>query len=278
MKPKTSPYFIRDNRFKGFAVKVNTSGSIKFIAEVWHNGRSIRKTLGEYPIISIPEARQSAISFTNKAKEGTPNEKKKQLTFIELFEQYMDCAKLKPNTIKNYRHVILFYLSDCLSKPVSSISKQMVEKRFYQIRDKCINGRNPTLWQAVASMRYLSALMNYAMADDLIQSNPVDILQQKRIDRTTRKREHYLSAQKVRELLDISASEVHPVTLAVHLMLYTDLRKTEALRLMWCDIQEVEGIMCIIIADTKNHRPHYIPVTPTIQEILCRCKDVPRDS
>ena len=219
-QPKSSPYLIRDNKVRGFAVKVNTSGSIKFIAEVWHDGRSIRKTLGEHPIMSVPNARQDAILFIHNVRQGKLNERKKQQTFRELFEEYIDSTKLKPSTIKNYRHVVLFYRSDWLSKSVSSISKEMVEKRFYKIRDKGINGRNPTLSQAVVSMRYLSALMNYAMADDLIKSNPVDILKQKRIDRSIKKRENYLPATKVRELLHITAQDAHPVTLAIHLMLF----------------------------------------------------------
>jgi hypothetical protein len=35
----------------------------------------------------------------------------------------------------------------------------MVEKRFYQIRDKGINGGKPTYSQATKTMRILSALM-----------------------------------------------------------------------------------------------------------------------
>jgi hypothetical protein len=58
VRPKLKPYFIRDNSVIGFAVKVNASGTIKFIAEVWHEGRSVRKTLGNYPIMSVAEARQ----------------------------------------------------------------------------------------------------------------------------------------------------------------------------------------------------------------------------
>ncbi len=54
---KSSLYFIRNNRVKGFAVKINPSGTIKFIAQAWHGGKSIRKNLGEHPILSISEAR-----------------------------------------------------------------------------------------------------------------------------------------------------------------------------------------------------------------------------
>ena len=37
--------------------------------------------------------------------------------------------------------------------------------------------------------------------------------------------------------------------------------------LKWLDIEEVEGISCIIIRDTKNHRPHYVPITALAEEL-----------
>ncbi|HCO19494.1 MAG TPA: hypothetical protein DIT39_07870 [Tissierellales bacterium] len=62
----------------------------------------------------------------------------------------------------------------------------------------------------------------------------------------------------------------HPVALAVRLMIYTGLRKNEALGLRWRDIKDVEGLSVIMFLETKNHRPHYLPVTPEIQDILDR--------
>ncbi len=38
-------YCLKDTNLQGFGVKVNKSGSIKYIAEVWHKGRSRRKDL-----------------------------------------------------------------------------------------------------------------------------------------------------------------------------------------------------------------------------------------
>jgi integrase len=122
-------------------------------------------------------------------------------------------------------------------------------------------------------MRILSALMNYAMADGLVESNPVDILKQNRIDRIIRKREHCLSAPKVRELLGKTAKDDHPVTLAIWLMLHTGLRKNEALRLTWDHIESVEDVKCLVISDTKNNRDHYIPITKQIQSIINRAKN-----
>ena len=48
--PKSVPFFIRDTKLPGFAVKVNPSGSVKYVAEVWNNGKSHRKTIGDYPV------------------------------------------------------------------------------------------------------------------------------------------------------------------------------------------------------------------------------------
>src|SRR5210317_1755998 len=36
---------------------------------------------------------------------------------------------------------------------------------------------------------------------------------------------------------------------------------------------EVEGIKCLVIGNTKNYRPHYVPVTERIQEILDKAQN-----
>ena len=143
------------------------------------------KTLGTYPVISLAEARNKALTFIHGVHSGD-NKQVVDLTVTleSLFNEYTKGNRLKPSTQKSYREVIFFYLSDWIKKPVSSVTKEMVESRFYKIRDKGFNGGKPTYSQATKTMRYLSTLMNYAMADDLIQSNPVDILKQKRIDRS----------------------------------------------------------------------------------------------
>ncbi len=62
--PKAAPYFIRDDKVKkGFAVKVNPSGSIYLIADVGHEGHTVRKTIGQHPHIVIGGARKLAIAF-----------------------------------------------------------------------------------------------------------------------------------------------------------------------------------------------------------------------
>lgn len=113
----SSAYFIRDSGLKGFAIRVFPSGTIKYIAEVWHNGKSHRKTLGSYPVLGLTDARQKALSFMQEVHSGFDTEKavSHNLTLESLFNEYMSGDRLKPSTKKNHRQVVFFYLSDWLS-------------------------------------------------------------------------------------------------------------------------------------------------------------------
>lgn len=171
------------------------------------------------------EVRKGAVAFIQQVRSGENGKHVESVSLVTLFRRYTTTVDLKPNTIRNYRQVIYFYLQDWLKQLVASISREMVEKRFYKRRDKGIAGGQPTYSQATKVMRILSALMNYAIGDELIESNPVDVLKLKKVDRSIRKRTSYLRATEVRQLLDKSKGDNHPVTLAVQLMIFTGLRK-----------------------------------------------------
>ncbi len=38
LSPNRNIYYLRDSNLQGFGVKVNKTGSVKYIAEVWHEG------------------------------------------------------------------------------------------------------------------------------------------------------------------------------------------------------------------------------------------------
>lgn len=198
LKPTDRPYFVRDSNLKGFSVKVNQSGSIKFVAEVWHNRRSHRKTIGAYPLLNIQDAKSMALGFISGVKSNTLNESK-NVTLQVLLDDYTSNDRLKKRTIQDYKEAIGFYLSDWLRLNMRQITKEMVLKRFYLIRDKGFNGGIPTYSQATKVMRILSALMNYGMADDVVENNPVLILKQKRVKRSMVKRTNYLTQERGQE-------------------------------------------------------------------------------
>lgn len=219
LKPTTKPYFARDSNLKGFGIKVNPSGSVRFIAEVKSKGRSRRKVIGTHPILSLQDAKSEALFFISAVKSGTAVESCNNIVLHAMLAQYLSGGRLKPRTIQDYQEAIGFYLSDWVDIKVSAITKEMVEKRFYRIRDKGINGGIPTYSQATKVMRILSALMYYAMADGIIESNPVHVLKQKRIDRSIIKRTSYLAQEDARKVLE--SLSTHSVEIAVELLCST---------------------------------------------------------
>ena len=68
---------------------MNPSGSMKYIAEVYYNGRSVRKTLGEHPIIELQDARNQAITFIQQVRSGQLEKVAKVVSLETLFEKYI---------------------------------------------------------------------------------------------------------------------------------------------------------------------------------------------
>ena len=57
IKPNTRSYFLKESNLKDFGVKVNPSGSIKFLVEVSHCGRTKHKMIGKYSDLKISGVR-----------------------------------------------------------------------------------------------------------------------------------------------------------------------------------------------------------------------------
>ena len=72
---------------------------------------------------------------------------------VELLKEYTSNGRLNKRTILDYREAIFYYLQDWLNKPVASVTKEMVEKKFYQIREKGINRGKPTYSQVTKPLR-----------------------------------------------------------------------------------------------------------------------------
>jgi len=261
LRPRKNPYFIRSTN--GFAIKVNPKGTIKFVVEARHKGRTIRKTIGSFPMMQLKEAKEEGAKYLQLILSDQ-HKARSAITLDGLFSNYISALDLKVSTIQDYQRALPNYLSDWLNIKVSDITKEMVEQRFTTIRDRGWNGGIPTYSQATKVMRILSAVLTFAMADDIIESNPVMVLKQKRVKRSIVKRTNYLTQEEGRRVLDCLS--VTSVELAIELMLYTGLRKNEALSIRWTDVTKE----LITIGDTKNHRPHLIPITERIQQILNR--------
>src|SRR3982074_1477909 len=60
LRPRSEQYAVLDDGVPNFGVRVGTTGRLSFFVMYRINGRRKRDTLGQFPIISLAEARQLA--------------------------------------------------------------------------------------------------------------------------------------------------------------------------------------------------------------------------
>ena len=297
LTPKPKDYRVLCDQTKGFSVKVTPTGRKVFVVDGRvKGGRTRRFTLGTYPEVSTSDARAQALALISRMQQGIDPKAERdkanalasftQKTLAEVFKEYLEIRDLKPKTRVDYHNTMHSVFSDWLNKPVNTITRDNVMKRFVKARDE--RGKAT----AVKSFRILSALFNFAMADEvqgvrLIADNPANVIKQKGVSRTIPKREDYLSEDQIHRLMHFHMTER---TFAeqyrkgvtdqginyVILLLFSVMRRSEALRLRWEDVDYERRLF--VARDTKNGSDHYIPMSDMLMWTLNAQKKVANNS
>lgn len=282
--PEIGQIFYRDAELKGFGLRVGT-GSKVYIAEGKVDGRTVRVTIGRHGVFTAEQARQEARAILGQIAKGiNPNDaaKAKRAKSVSLEAVYQDYRKarksLKPITLRDYDRILNTYLSDWKSKPLSQISKDMIERKHREIGE-----RSPA--QANLTMRFVRALFNFAIGqyedsegNPIIPDNPIKRLSQTRswyrVDRrNTVIKAHELPAwlKAVNNLVnDHVGRNREMIRDYLLLMIFTGLRREEGASLEW---QHVDlKAHTLTIPDPKNRQPHVLPLTDFLHELLKRRK------
>jgi hypothetical protein len=101
--------FVRDTVLQGFALRVTQKGVKSFIVEKRINKRNVRKTLGQYPALTVEQARIEAQKFLGEVARGLDPITEKQIeearsiTLRAVKDEYLAVRKgLRPKTIGDY--------------------------------------------------------------------------------------------------------------------------------------------------------------------------------
>ena len=278
------PIFVRDSELVGFGLKVLPSSKVKFIVEGF---KLPRKTIGAFnhhyrghDTISIFAAREAAAVILDEHFKNSIRSKERlsaspitatgleryspaNRTLHGILETYLT-LDLKESTKKDYKFIIECYLKDWLHMDVADITRKMVEDRFVFIRD--VGMKKPSHSSASKVMRVLTTILNYAIGDSMIERNPCEVLKLKRYKRFNAARTNHLTQQEAKTVIKSLGSSVQDLT--VKMLLFTGCRKSEVQELKWSNLNNIDGLQYIKIIKTKNGKPHLIPVTDQIQEIL----------
>lgn len=276
--------FFRDTELKGFGLRVGTTGKV-YIAEGKIKNKVVRVTIGKHGVFTTEQARFRARELLLMIARGiNPNdiekeEKARGVTLEQALEDYLTARKsLKPTTVYDYRRTIKCYLPDWQKKPLLDITKDMVAKRHALIGSR-------TKVQANLVMRYLRAIYNFASfqyenskGEPLIPDNPVKRLSQTRAWYRVERRQTLIKAHDLAPwYAAVMNIKNHPhskncetIRDYLLLVLFTGLRKEEAARLLWSNVDF--RAKTLTVTETKNHQDHTLPLSDFLFDLLQRRK------
>lgn len=289
------PGIYRDDKDLGFCLKVTPAGRKVYQVRRRVKGEEQKTTvtIGIHGEITYTVARARAQKIiqqmaggvnpneVEKAKKREVEEKKqakllekqaKEVTVGKALADYLDTRDLKPGTKYNYRCVVEAYLSDWMLVSLADINKDLVLDRYQKIiQENGVGAANNT-------MRVLRALFAFAAhryevaGKAVVTDNPVTYLSRLRAWQKLPRRQTVLTVHQLKPWYEGVMSLGDPTHQDFFIfLLFTGLRKGEAMSLKWPDVDLDNGT--VLIRDTKNRRPHMLPLSDFLLEMLNRRSD-----
>ena len=297
----------QDAEQDGLAVRVTSNGARSFIVDRNTTRGRIRITLGPAGTdeLTVPRAREQARIALGLIGQGYTREQVEErlaraedripsgaVTLEQVFTRYLARRrhKLSERTRSDYRQLVDTHLADWKARPVELLNEEAVLAKFHSIK-------SPS--RANYVMRLLRALFRSARrikndeGEPIIDANPVDALTDEDLwhdvppRRDVIKLNEFSAWWKAVEGLAVNGEDVKRAdngrfaegTAAVNarpevvrdylqFLLLTGLRRNEAARLKWADV-DMAGRM-FTVTQTKNRQPHTLPLSDYLLELLQR--------
>jgi integrase len=270
-----------DVQTRGLGILIHITGRRSFFWFRKVNGDPTWKTIGEFPDLSIEQARASASDYNTKLATWksnhfngpSPFKRQDAVTVGVLFEDYYQTLKTKgcspkrgPGTERSLKDIKSWYdryLKQWNDRRVDSIRVERVRDLHKDITEK----HGPVIANRVLGL--LRRCINWGIHKDLWHGeNPA-----KKIDWNTEKeRERFVQPDEMARLLKAVEKErganwdLHDFIL---LSLYCGQRKSNLLAMRWEQIKmSVTGDAEWEIPVTKNGKSHKVPLLPEALTIL----------
>lgn len=239
-------------------VIVTKVGSCIFKYRVVIGGKKSWLTLGNYPVMTLSEARERAIEVKRQVVNGIDpfiakqDAKNKKMTLSEFAELYIKervpvVRKVSKNTDKHVGMIRNQILSVLGKYYLDSITDDKIRNL---IDKKTAQGTHAIANQILVT---LNSILSYAEERKLIDKNPIVNKKYYNID-THSYRERYLTEDEITKLMRLIYGEsvTHiKYAIAIHLLLMLLLRKTELVHAKWEQVDFNKGIF-MITSDCKT--------------------------
>jgi len=268
--PSKGQVFVRDATLAGFALRV-TPQVKAFVLEKRMRGRVRRLTLGPYGVLTVEQARATAVRLSADILDGKdPAQSRRhrhdEPTLAHLLELYDEryLPRKQPTSQRHDRSLIALYLSKWRSRKLSSISRSDVARLHAEI------GRTAP-YQANRCLALLRRLYNLAALLGLHPgTNPamgVEAFKE-------RQRDRFVQPDELPRLFDALAAEPNAYARVAFLTtLLSGARREEVLTMQWSHLNLSRREWTIPL--TKAGRPHLVPLPAALCELLAQLPAMP---
>ncbi len=223
-----------DGLCPGLHLRVTHHGRRTFSAMFRVNGKLTRETIGPYPVVTLQNARATALELMRNAQAGVGSREHNAredstTTYAELVEAYTE-KHLKPNarSWKNIRACLLqARLHPLLKRRVADITRrEIIAVIDAAVADGMTQAGNNQL-------RYLKMMFNWAAGRDLIDRSPCEGV--KPPGRTT-ERDRVLTDKEIAAIWRATAQLPAPFGAMYRMFLLTGQRRSEVATMRWGDV------------------------------------------
>lgn len=278
LQPRPERYDLREPNGKGFMIRVFPSGQ-KSWGFIYHfDGKKRRITFGNYPTLTLADARRMHHQALNLLANGVDPATAKQLAQIEartsqtirnLIDEYMEkWAKPRKRSWKEDLRI--------LEKDIAPLwgrlkAKEVTRKDVIALLDDIVDRGSPIA--ANRTLAVIRRMFNFALERDIVDINPCHVV---KAPAKENRRERLLSMGEIKVFwckLD-SASMSQLSKLALKLQLVTAQRKGEIIAAEWSELDLQAGWWTIPGQKAKNGNPHRVPLSKLSLTILEQIKAI----
>ena len=265
---------LRDRVLSGFCVRLNARKRT-FLIATSVSGKQFRMMLGYWPLMTVEQARNHAMDVLRQCRNGehpSRHLKADLPTVREAYLAYCKAKSIKASSQKRYESFFRTHFGEWLDQPVSHMGHAAFAgccHDFAQSKGSAL----VELGRGVvgALIKYVNAVHDLELHSPFVKLAAAGLMPAHSQPRARRLQIEELPAWKV--AVDQLGQRQQDF---LYLTLYTGLRRNECRELQRQQIDLAGSVLSI--PTTKNGKPHSLPITPMMQEILeRRCKGLEPD-
>jgi len=282
LKKKSKRYEVRENNGEGFAIRISTLGEKSWIYFYTFEGRKRRMTFGNYPALSLADARKKHRNALKTLESGKDPALEKQREAMEardsstvnsLIDEYIEIwAKPRKRSWKEDKRILEKDIRPIWGKQKA---KDITRRDVIQLLDKIKERGAPII--ANRTLACIRRMFNFAIERDILQISPCT---QVKAPAKENCRDRCLSLEEIKIIwhgLD-NAPMSQAVKLALKFQLVTAQRKGEVISAEFSEINVNSAIWIIPAIKAKNGLAHRVPLSTLALELLEEIKKISHDS